>query len=47
VKASDEILRLAKAARDGKLAERASLEGFDGRYRQLLDGVNLTLDQVI
>jgi methyl-accepting chemotaxis protein len=47
VKASDEILRLAKAARDGKLAERASLEGFDGRYRQLLDGVNGILDAVI
>jgi len=44
---SDEILRLSKAAKDGKLAERASLEGADGRYRQLLEGVNAMLDAVI
>ena len=47
VKASDEILRLAKSAKDGKLADRASLEGFDGRFRQMLDGVNAMLDAVI
>ncbi len=46
MKASDEILRLAKSAKDGKLAERASLEGFDGRYRQLIDGINGILDAV-
>ncbi len=46
MKASAEILRLAKSAKDGKLAERAILEGFDGRYHQLLDGVNGILDAV-
>ena len=47
MKTSAEILRLAKAAKDGKLAERASLEGFDGRYHHLLEGVNGILDAVI
>jgi len=47
VKASDEIQRLAKSAKDGKLADRASLDGFDGRYRLLLDSVNGMLDAVI
>jgi methyl-accepting chemotaxis protein len=46
VKASDEILRVSKAAKDGKLAARANLEGFEGRYRQLLESVNGILDAV-
>ncbi len=47
VKASEEIFRLAKDVQDGKLAGRISLEGFDGRYRHLLEGVNGILDAVI
>ena len=47
VKASDEILRLAKDVKDGKLAGRANLEGFEGRYRQLLEGINSVLDAVV
>ena len=46
-KASGEIQRLAKSAKDGKLADRASLDGFDGRYRQLLESVNGILDAVV
>lgn len=47
VKASEEIFRLAKDVQVGRLARRASLDGFEGRYRHLLEGVNATLDAVI
>src|ERR1035438_10464593 len=47
LKASDEILRVSKDAKDGKLAGRVNPEGFEGRYRQLLEGVNDILDAVI
>jgi methyl-accepting chemotaxis protein len=47
MKALDEIFGLTKEVQDGKLARRASVEGFDGLYRQLLEGVNATLDAVI
>jgi methyl-accepting chemotaxis protein len=47
LKASDEMLRLAKDIKAGKLAGRANLDGFEGRYRQLLEGLNDILDAVI
>jgi methyl-accepting chemotaxis protein len=47
MKALDEIFAHTKEVLAGKLARRASLEGFDGLYRQLLEGVNATLDAVI
>jgi methyl-accepting chemotaxis protein len=46
VKASQEISHLAKEVFDGKLSSRISLEDFEGRYRQLLEGVNGILDAV-
>ena len=47
LKVSDEILRLAEDVKGGKLAGRAKLDGFEGRYRQLLEGINGILDAVI
>ena len=42
-----EILRLAEAAKAGRLAERADLTKVDGDARELLQGVNEMLDAVI
>ncbi|MFP5204944.1 MAG: methyl-accepting chemotaxis protein [Acidobacteriota bacterium] len=47
MKALSEVIGLTKEVREGKLAKRANSEGFDGVYRQLLEGVNATLDAVI
>lgn len=47
IRTSEEILRLAKEVQDGKLAERASLDGFEGRYRVLLEEVNGILDSIV
>ncbi len=44
---SDEILRLADAARRGELKTRARAELFRGEDRQLVEGVNEMLDAVI
>ena len=42
-----EILRLAEAAKAGRLSERADLTKFDGDAKALLQGVNEMLDAVI
>jgi methyl-accepting chemotaxis protein len=47
LKALDQIFALTKEVLEGKLAKRACLEGFEGLYRQMLEGVNATLDAVI
>jgi methyl-accepting chemotaxis protein len=47
VRVSDEILRLADAARRGELKARARAELFRGEDRQLVEGVNEMLDAVI
>lgn len=44
---ADEAERLTKAAVAGKLSARANAEDFDGGYRDILEGVNSTLDAVI
>ena len=46
-KALEDIFLLSKDIKDGKLAGRVSLEGFEGVNRQLLEGVNGILDAVI
>jgi methyl-accepting chemotaxis protein len=46
-KAIEQVLHLAHEARHGNLRERVSLEGFDGIYRQLLEGINGILDAVV
>lgn len=47
VKAADEIARLTELVLGGKLGQRLSLDGFDGRFRELLSGVNSILDDVM
>ena len=47
VNISNEILRLAKAAQEGQLTDRARVEGFEGRYRHLADGINGMLDAIL
>jgi methyl-accepting chemotaxis protein len=44
---SAEAQTLAKAAVEGRLAVRADLDRYQGEYRQILKGVNDTLDSVI
>ena len=46
-KGAEETIRIAAAVKDGRLAERVNLEGFEGLQRKLLEGVNQTLDAVI
>jgi methyl-accepting chemotaxis protein len=46
-KAIEEVLHLAHEARHGNLGERVNLEGFDGLYLQLLEGINGILDAVV
>jgi methyl-accepting chemotaxis protein len=41
------VLELATAAVDGKLDARADVDKFDGNYRQIVQGVNTTLDAII
>jgi methyl-accepting chemotaxis protein len=42
-----EVLRLAEAAREGRLNERPRLEEFDGIGRELLEGVHSMLDAIL
>ncbi|MFP5236750.1 MAG: methyl-accepting chemotaxis protein [Acidobacteriota bacterium] len=46
-KGAEETIRIAAAVKDGRLAERVNLEGFEGFQRKLLEGINQTLDAVI
>ncbi len=46
IQVSNEILRVAKAVTAGDLSERASLDGLEGRYRQILEGFNTVLNEV-
>jgi len=46
-KAQDEVQRLIAAAVDGRLAERAPAEAFDGFYRALAEGINTMLDALV
>jgi methyl-accepting chemotaxis protein/uncharacterized membrane protein YtjA (UPF0391 family) len=43
----NEVAMLSKAAIDGKLAARGNADKFKGGYRELVGGVNSTLDSVI
>jgi methyl-accepting chemotaxis protein len=43
---SNEVMRLVRAACDGRLAERGRTEEFRGTYRALIEGVNQMLDAV-
>jgi methyl-accepting chemotaxis protein len=47
MKAIEEIFRLSGAVKEGKLALRIDASGFEGTYRQLIDGINGILDAVI
>ena len=44
---SDEIQNLVQAAIDGNLTYRADISRFNGDYREMIDGINKTLDAVI
>jgi len=41
-----EVLRLVMSSQDGRLSERANVDGFKGNDRKLLEGVNSILDAV-
>jgi methyl-accepting chemotaxis protein len=43
----DESIMLTKAAVDGKLSTRGNVDKFKGGYREIVQGVNSTLDAVI
>lgn len=43
----EEILRLVRAAQEGRLTERANFEEFKGNDRKVLEGVNSILDALI
>ncbi len=43
----DEGVNLAEKAEQGELSTRASLEGFQGGYRKIIEGMNRTLDNVL
>ncbi len=47
IRVSNEILRLAEAAREGRLKERGKEEQFEGNYHMLVEGINRLLDTVI
>ena len=47
VSASDEVRRLLQAAREGHLNERAAVENFAGKDREILEAMNGILDAVI
>jgi methyl-accepting chemotaxis protein len=44
---SNETLMLAKSALDGQLATRGDVSKFKGTYREMVDGLNKTLDAVV
>ena len=41
---SQEVLRLASAAREGRFEDRGKGEQFDGEDRKVIEGINLILD---
>ena len=41
-----EIVRLVRASKEGRLSERGKTTGFNGVYRELIEGVNEILDSV-
>lgn len=43
----DEILSMTAAARDGKLSVRGDAEKFRGRYREIIDGINQMLNEIV
>ncbi|MGA7401654.1 MAG: hypothetical protein WBW38_16650, partial [Candidatus Sulfotelmatobacter sp.] len=45
--ASQEIIRLVEASREGRLGERARVEKFEGVYREMMQGVNTMLDAIL
>ncbi len=45
--ASQEIIRLVEASREGRLSERARVEKFEGVYREMMNGVNAMLDAIL
>jgi methyl-accepting chemotaxis protein len=47
VQAGEEILRLVGASREGQLTERGKADQFEGRYRQLIQGINEMLDAIL
>ncbi len=44
---TDGIMKLAEAAENGLLKERAEAEKFNGNYKRIIEAVNATLDNVI
>ncbi|MFK7894617.1 MAG: methyl-accepting chemotaxis protein [Myxococcota bacterium] len=44
---SSAISKLAKAAQEGDLSQRASLEGLEGEFETLVSGVNAMLDSIL
>jgi methyl-accepting chemotaxis protein len=44
---SQEIRRLVEASREGHLADRGKVEGFDGAHREIVEGINEMLDAIL
>ncbi len=44
---SQEIMRLVEASQEGRLAERARAEQFEGVQREMMQGVNAMLDAIL
>ena len=44
---SQEIMRLVEASQEGRLAERARTEKFEGVEREMMQGVNAMLDAIL
>jgi len=42
-----EIMRLVDASREGRLADRGSLDQFDGVHREIVEGINEMLDAIL
>ena len=47
VEVTDAVMDLSNAAQEGRLDSRADVDQFDGNYRNIVKGVNDTLDAVI
>ncbi len=43
----EEILRMVKASRDGRLRERGAAEQFEGQSRRVIEGLNEILDAIL
>ena len=41
------MMNLAQAGQDGQLEQRGSLEGLDGKYKAMVEGVNRMLDAIL